>query len=362
MKLALTLSVIFLVGSVASATFFEGKSFDDVSYRSHVELGAVHWQRDFEKAKQLSKTSGRPLFVLFQEIPGCATCQNFGKEPLSHPLVVEAIEDLFVPVTIFNNKSGIDAQLLKKFGEPSWNNPVVRFMTAGEDDIISRRDGVWNTDGIVERMMQTLKQAGKPIPDYLKQISLPKSSGVETAEFAMHCYWEGEIRLGSIPGVYTTRSGWRDGREVVQVKFAPSVVNYTKLLETAMQMDCASKVFAHSDAQLKIATAKVGSKATTASGSMRDAKPSDQKYYLTKTPLRHLPLTEIQATKINAIGRSRKSPLPLLSPRQREMFKRVASLNSSNPAALRNLQFPENQADLGSYQSKLQQALSRSNP
>ena len=196
MKLALTLTILFVLGSVTSATFFDGKNDegkDDISFRSHVELGAVHWQRDFEKAKAISKQSGRPLFVLFQEIPGCATCQNFGKQPLSHPLVVEAIEDLFVPVTIFNNKSGVDKRLLKKFGEPAWNNPVVRFMTANEGDIISRKDGIWDTVGIVERMIQTLQKAGKPIPNYLKQISVPENNRMETAEFAMHCYWEGAV-------------------------------------------------------------------------------------------------------------------------------------------------------------------------
>ena len=34
------------------------------------ELGQVHWQRDFEKATQLAKESGKPLFVQFQEVPG----------------------------------------------------------------------------------------------------------------------------------------------------------------------------------------------------------------------------------------------------------------------------------------------------
>ena len=42
--------------------------------------------------------------------------------------MVEAIEDAFVPVVVFNNKGGKDAQLLKRFNEPSWNNPVVRFL------------------------------------------------------------------------------------------------------------------------------------------------------------------------------------------------------------------------------------------
>ena len=44
--------------------------------------------------------------LLFQEVPGCSTCRNYGHNVLSHPLMVEAIESLFVPLAIFNNKEG----------------------------------------------------------------------------------------------------------------------------------------------------------------------------------------------------------------------------------------------------------------
>lgn len=35
-----------------------------------VELGLVHWGRDLEVAKRKSAASGKPVFVLFQEVPG----------------------------------------------------------------------------------------------------------------------------------------------------------------------------------------------------------------------------------------------------------------------------------------------------
>jgi len=34
------------------------------------ELGSVKWQRDFEAAKKSSQASGKPLLLLFQEVPG----------------------------------------------------------------------------------------------------------------------------------------------------------------------------------------------------------------------------------------------------------------------------------------------------
>ena len=35
-----------------------------------VELGLVKWERDLQEAKRLSKKTGKPLFVQFQEVPG----------------------------------------------------------------------------------------------------------------------------------------------------------------------------------------------------------------------------------------------------------------------------------------------------
>ena len=66
------------------------------------------------------------------------TCINFGQDVLTHPLMVELIADHFIPVAIFNNHPGKDAEILRRFGEPSWNNPVVRFL--GPDGAERERD------------------------------------------------------------------------------------------------------------------------------------------------------------------------------------------------------------------------------
>jgi hypothetical protein len=45
-------------------------SFDDDEQSRPVEQGKVSWLRDYDQAIGKSKESGKPLFVLFQEIPG----------------------------------------------------------------------------------------------------------------------------------------------------------------------------------------------------------------------------------------------------------------------------------------------------
>ena len=34
------------------------------------EIGSIKWNRDLEKAKQLAAQSGKPMMLLFQEVPG----------------------------------------------------------------------------------------------------------------------------------------------------------------------------------------------------------------------------------------------------------------------------------------------------
>ena len=73
------------------------------------ELGRINWLRNYERARTQARATRRPLMVLFDEVPGCATCKRFGAGPLSHPIIVSAA-DAFVPVAIYNNRPGYDRQ------------------------------------------------------------------------------------------------------------------------------------------------------------------------------------------------------------------------------------------------------------
>ncbi|MEM7087739.1 MAG: thioredoxin family protein, partial [Bacteroidota bacterium] len=62
------------------------------------ELGKVSWYRDYDQAIQQAKKQNKPVLILFQEVPGCATCRNYGHNVLSNPLMTEAIENEFIPL------------------------------------------------------------------------------------------------------------------------------------------------------------------------------------------------------------------------------------------------------------------------
>ena len=103
---------------------------------------------------------------------------------MSQPSLVEAIEDLFIPVVVYNNKAE-DAATLKAFRERSWNNPVVRFIDKDGNDIIGRKDGVYSISGLANRLIASLKAANRDVPGFLKIASRSWASNLHYATFAM---------------------------------------------------------------------------------------------------------------------------------------------------------------------------------
>lgn len=277
-------------------------------------VGLVHWGRDLNSALVASKTSGKPVFALFQEVPGCAGCQLFGREVLSHPLIVEAIETEFEPLLIHNNASGADAEVLRRFGEPAWNYQVVRFLDASAHDLIPRKDQVWSIGPLAERMVAALSKAGRASPLYLKLLSEEHSPSLKQAVFAMGCFWTGEMELGKIDGVLTTEAGFMAGREVTLLRYDPSAITLPALIAEAEKVRCAQAVWVpESDVQ----NARASRLNVGVIAGYQTAPASDQKKQLEGTPLVDLHLHGAQATKVNAWLRAdARRALTFLTPSQ----------------------------------------------
>lgn len=108
---------------------------------------------------------------------------------LTHPFIVEAAMDLFVPACVYNNtKDDADAKVLKSFGERAWNNPVVRFLDADRKDLIAKVHKDWSVARLASAMVAARKAAKKDVPRYLELLAEEAASrkrGVESAAFAM---------------------------------------------------------------------------------------------------------------------------------------------------------------------------------
>ncbi|MCZ6816368.1 MAG: VPGUxxT family thioredoxin-like (seleno)protein, type 2 [Planctomycetota bacterium] len=285
------------------------------------ELGDVKWARGFDNALAHATSAKRPLLVLFQEVPGCGTCINYGQQVLSHPLIVEAAESLFLPVAVYNNIPGPDEKTLKSFKEKAWNNPVVRIISPDCADLAPKVAGNYTVAGLAKAMVHALRNFDRDIPPYLELLSLEttaRARGVERATFAMHCFWEGEGALGRIPGVVGTLPGFLDKMEVVEVEFDPRVVDYRTLVRRARSVQCASRVFTRSDDQQKTAAEMVGRLAVRSDDAIRPDK--EPKYYLSKSPMRFVPMTGLQACRVNAAVGAKGDARSFLSPRQVQLL------------------------------------------
>lgn len=265
------------------------------------ELGKVSWYRDYDVATSLSEKENKPVLILFQEVPGCATCRNYGDDVLSNPLLVEAIEDLFIPLVIHNNKGGKDRAILNQFNEPSWNNPVVRIVDANGGGLAPRVAGNYSAKGLYTAMRTALVKTYAEIPEYMDLLGKELSAVHSTKEkyYSMYCFWTGEKQLGAPEGVLNTEAGFMKGREVVKVTYDDRKVDI-KELDTYAKRNNFTPI--------------------SQDNSYRPAS-NDEDYYLRHTPYKYLPLSNLQKTKINSALGNRKDATVYLSPRQKKWLQ-----------------------------------------
>lgn len=285
------------------------------------ELGMVQWLRNYEQALAQANAQNKPVFILFQEVPGCPTCRNYGHHVLSHPLIAEAIENEFIPLAIYNNKGDDDAKIFKLYNEPSWNNPVVRLVDADGIDVSNRISENYSQLGVVKAMTEVLS---KKTPNYLNLLCeelIAEAEGTQTATLSMYCFWTGEGQLGQLDGVVATEPGFMNGREVVQVKFNPNIISFEKLVKTGNQVQCADQVFTNDNQQKTIAEKVLGKNSVDDINNFR--LDNDRKYYLSKTIYRFVPMTPTQAARANSLVGKGKSPNVVLSPKQIELAKYI---------------------------------------
>jgi len=278
------------------------------------ELGRVRWMRGFDDAKAKAKASGKPLLVLFDEVPGCSTVRAYGTGTLSEPLVVDAIEESFVPVVVYNNVPGPDRAVLEAFDEPTWNNPVVRILDpqTSSKDVVPRLAGDYRSSTLLSRMVGALAATDRPVPDWLALVEREARSEGQTATalYSMYCFWSGEEHLGAHPGVLSTEPGFAGGREVVEVTYDPRTVSKSALDAWATKGNAAPL-----DAEFRTSS-------------------KDDRHRIRRTSWAAVPMTPAQATRVNAAVGAGEDPSRWLSPRQLALHARAQASGNASSAGL----------------------------
>lgn len=268
---------------------------DLVSFREQRELGEVAWLRDIDCGLTTASEQGKPILLLFQEVPGCLTCVNFGQDVLAHPLMAELIASHFIPVAIFNNQTGRDAEILRRFDETAWNNPVVRFLGPDGSELLPKLANRYDALGLHEKIIAILIDVGEDVPGYFRLLErdlLIDGGFARKVVYSTPCFWSGETSLAQHPAVMTTEAGWIDGEEVVQVNFNPRVAS-------RLQLDA----YAQTEGFSPLEAARF--------------QPDDEpQFYLRKHAARYLPLTPAQRTQVNLAVPYRTPLAAFLSPQQ----------------------------------------------
>lgn len=283
------------------------------------ELGAVRWLRDFDAAAAQARERGLPLLVLFTEVSGCAACTDFGSGALSHPLIVEAAESLFVPVAVLSNADGPDKAVLESFNEPAQANPVVRIMSPDRADLVPRL-GDERTVGAVTKLMEAaLTQDHSRAPGYLSTLREEEESAgrkLATVLFEIKDGTAAEAKIGGLSAVVQTKLGTREGADVLEATFDPARQDYLSLLRTVWRMNVATAVV-YSYGLLAEDTRRAFGPDGAKRGSTHFTPTEDARLArLRESPYRAVPMTPVQALRINSALHAGRDADLFLSPRQ----------------------------------------------
>jgi len=271
---------------------------------------------DIDQAKNLANE--KPIFVLSKDFEQSA--------PLFQPLIIEVIESHFIPVLISEPSATIEVR--SHNGEQEiWKLKIDAEETV---DLINDKENLW-TYKIVEGIIRSLRVLSKTIPTYIESLSQELNPNKEKATFCMYCFWTGEVKLGSIPGVVGTRAGFLGWGEVVEVQYDPQRLQYEELVKQAIRSDQASSIYTHTpqqDAILNKSFPKTKHSATTKLAS--NAPMSDQKRQLRFSSIAWIPLTPFQAVQVNAALGSSKRVENYLSPKQLQIAAKLQNISSAN--------------------------------
>ena len=157
---------------------------------------------------------------------------------------------------------------------------MVRIVTAEETALVPRISGDYSRGGLVRAMVKSLRQAKRPVPKWLSELSGELSAvKSERAVFAMYCFWSGEGCLGRLQGVLSSRTGFAGGHEVVELRYDPDQISHGDLLKAGR--GCFDQALTENATQLAAAKS-AGISAQTWDGSFRSSS-KDDKYQLAHT-------------------------------------------------------------------------------
>jgi hypothetical protein len=305
------------------------------------ELGCMHFHFVFfHNALDDSRTTRRPVLIVQAEIPGDT---DAGSEIFSHPLIVEAADSLFT--TVFNKDEDYSCSASRSASWKSHRTRVGFYTESGREIVQSLSADMLTLAGIAEAMIETLETCCQPVPMYLRllyeeergrikpgPVGLPVAC-YHRAVFGMDDSTLGEVEFAGLEGVISTRAGFVNQQKVVEVIYDWGCLCFGSVIHYALKRKVGDIIYYNTNderiaALIEIARVKESSKVTEFLGNIQlDKNP---KRALRKSPLRSVPLTDLQATRANRFAYLNRfdEAMHILSPRQELIFMQARNKNS----------------------------------
>jgi copper chaperone CopZ len=172
-------------------------------------------------------------------------------------------------------------------------------------------------ESLIGTLTHGILASNHQIPQYLSLLQEEYSArDVRETHFSMYCFWSGEKNLGNLDGVIATKAGFMNGTEVVKIKYDADRLKENDLISYASHTNCADAVYSNDQREINAAN-KLKVK-TQSEGKFR---PDNQpKYYTFISDYKYLPMTHLQALKVNTALSNGILPNDYLSPRQLELL------------------------------------------
>lgn len=290
------------------------------------ELGYLEFPfSDISEACTVAESTGKPIFAFHTTLPGD---EDVGEEIFSHPVIVEAIQTLFVPVLCIEEVTADTPVRRSSSGRRCRASVLIMEATSLEllidDPLVG--DTLTKED-VLGAMVKALEKLGNCVPKYLQVLQKGEISCEEkrlvvgTGDPA-----RAEIEFVTLEGVVAVSSNLWTQQRVVVVNYDPRRITFSMLVRHAVQHSLCDTVY-HLVNEERIAAQIESSRLRSPpallplQGGYFD-RDIFSKHALRKTSFRFVPLTRLQSALANRLvqtGRFNEA-MHLLSPFQGQML------------------------------------------
>jgi hypothetical protein len=306
-------------------------------------LGRLTFKYDassFHQALEESRDTDKPVVLLFQAMHGAPDAIAMGKSVLSHPLLIEAAESLFITVIVdIAGTSSDDAQLLARYHENGHHGTVIRIVNCKGHDLAIKLEGSrCSVANIARAMRGVLDRKGLKVPKYLKLLEAEcnapadvysKALTASTVIFKTKQSAKAEIDFAELKGVVAVECGKLSRSSAVRVTYNPDVIDCKAIFLLADSVMSIESVHWTNVRQMETLRNEFGNldapPLLDELGSTSFSRGKDPKHFLRTSLLRYVPLTSLQALRANlAISKNEHELVDeLLSPRQLAILEAV---------------------------------------